>query len=107
MGAGGGASFATTHSSRLTAGFSAECISRLPRRAAAHADVLERAAKPCGFVAFKVRQRHKHIGIHDSAAYFGLAHIVALYVDLDVVGALEPVGNQHVAAGRERLNPLV
>ena len=72
-------------------------------RAAAHADVLERAAEARMLMTLEMRQRDENIGVHHGAAdACGLAVFAAHDRDLDIVRALEPVGDDDVTAGGER-----
>ena len=72
-------------------------------RAAAHADVLERAAEARMLMTLEMRQRDEDIGVHHGAAdACGLAVFAAHDRDLDIVRALEPVGDDDVTAGGER-----
>ena len=67
---------------------------------AAHADVLQRAAEAGALVPLEVRQRDEHVGVHDGAADLGFLHIgAALHGDQGLVGALQAVGDDDVAAG--------
>ena len=68
--------------------------------AAAHAQVLQRAAEAGALVALEVVQRNDDIGVHNGPADFGgLAENAAGDRDLHIVGALEAVGDQDLAAG--------
>ena len=70
--------------------------------AAAHADVLQTAAEAGGAVALEVAQRDKHVGVHKGAADLGLLDVLAAFHgDIGLVGALETVGDDHMAAGGE------
>ena len=69
-------------------------------RAAAHADVLERAAEAGGRVALGMRERDEDVGVHDGAADLRRAQILAAADGHEVViVALEPVGNDALGAG--------
>ena len=69
-------------------------------RAAAHADVLERAAEAGGHVSLGMREGDEDIGIHDGAADLRRAQIFAAADGHEVVVlALEPVGNDALRAG--------
>ena len=68
--------------------------------AAAHADILQRAAKTCHFMTFKMGQTDKHVRIHDSASDFRFFHIHAvLNRNLCFVRAPQTVSNNDLAAG--------
>ena len=68
-------------------------------RAAAHADVLERAAEARGHVPLGVRERDEDVGVHDGAADLCRAQILAAADGHEVVIiALEPVGNDALRA---------
>ena len=63
-------------------------------RAAAHADILNRAAKAGHFMPFKMRKANKDIGVHNRAANLGLGYIfAALYRNRNVIGSLQAVAN--------------
>ena len=67
-------------------------------RAAAHADVLERAAEAGGRVALGVRERDEDVGVHDGAADLRRAQILAAADGHEVVIVpLEPVGDDALA----------
>ena len=69
-------------------------------RAAAHADVLERAAEARGHMTLGVRERDEDVGIHDGAADLRRAQILAAADGHEVVVlALDTVGNDAVRAG--------
>ena len=70
--------------------------------AAAHAQVLQRAAKAGGFMALEVGQGDHHVGIHNGLADLGLLHILQIDGNQGLVGALQAVGNDHMAAGLQR-----
>ena len=71
--------------------------------AAAHADVFQRAAHACLLMALEVGQGDEHVGVHDGPADLGGFYILAaLYGDLHLVGALQTVGDDDVAAGGVR-----
>ena len=54
-------------------------------------------------MAFEVSQGDEHVGIHDGAADFGAFHVLAaVHGNFHFVDALQPVGNDHMAAGGER-----
>ena len=68
-------------------------------RAAAHADVLERAAESRSRVALGMRERDEDVGVHDGAADLRRAQILAAADGHEVViVALEPVGNDALRA---------
>ena len=69
-------------------------------RAAAHADVLERAAEARGHVALGVREGDEDIRVHDGAADLCRAQIFAAADWHEVIVlALEPVGNDALRTG--------
>ena len=69
-------------------------------RAAAHADVLERAAEAGGRVALGMRERDEDVGVHDGAADLRRAQVLAAADGHEViVPALEPVGDDALGAG--------
>ena len=69
-------------------------------RAAAHADVLERAAEARGHVALGVREGDEDIRVHDGAADLCRAQIFAAADGHEVVIVpLEPVGDDALRAG--------
>ena len=71
-------------------------------RAAAHADVLECAAKAGVLMALEMGQRDQDIGVHDSRANLGLLNVLAaLDRHIGLVRPLESVRNDHMAAGRK------
>ena len=68
--------------------------------AAPHADIFDGAAEPGGLVPLKVGQADENIGVHHRAAYFGSGHILAaLHRHLHLIGSLQPVRNDDLAAG--------
>ena len=71
-----------------------------PAASAAHADVLDRAAKARHLVALKVGQADEDVRVHDRAADAGgLAEFAVLDRDLDVVRAAQAVADEDLAAG--------
>ena len=66
--------------------------------AAAHAEILDRAAEARRFVALEVRQRDHDIRVHQRTADLGGGDVFAVHGDVDVVRALQTVGDQQVAA---------
>ena len=75
--------------------------------AAAHADVLERAAEACGLVAFEMREADEDVGVHDGAADLRrLDVLAAAHGHFDVVRALEAVGDDDLAARRNRVEAV-
>ena len=71
-------------------------------RAAAHAEVLERAADACHLMAFEVVEGDHHVSIHKSAADVRLLHVLAVgQGHSHVVRAAQTVRNDHVATGGE------
>src|SRR5699024_3224944 len=68
--------------------------------AAAHADVLDSAAKSGGLVALEVGQADQDIGVHNGPADLGrLAVFPVGHGDLHLVGAPQAVPDQDLAAG--------
>ena len=68
--------------------------------AAAHADVLQRAAEARLLVALEMAQGDEHVGVHHGPADPGLLHIfAAAHRHLRLVVALEAVGDDDLAAG--------
>ena len=68
--------------------------------AAAHTDILQRAAEPRHFMSFKMGQTDKHVRIHDSASDFRFFHVHAvLNRNLCFVRAPQTVCNNDLAAG--------
>ena len=71
--------------------------------AAAHAQVLHTAAKAGLLVALEVREGDHDVRVHEGVADLGLVHVLAvLHRDEGLVGALEAVGYDHLAAGGVR-----
>ena len=71
--------------------------------AAAHPDVLDRPAEAGGLMPLEVGQADKDVGVHDGAADLGgLAEFAVGHRHLDLVGAAQPVADQHLAAGGHR-----
>ena len=77
--------------------------------AAAHADVLDGAAKSGHLVALEVGQRDEHVGVHHRPADLGLLHVLAAHHGyLHIVGALQTVADEDGAAhsqGRKAVLP--
>jgi hypothetical protein len=68
--------------------------------AAAHADVLQRAAEARGLVALEVGQADEHVRVHDGAADVGLLHELAVrHGHVHLVGAAQAVADEDLAAG--------
>ena len=71
--------------------------------AAAHADVLHAAAKARALVALEVREADYDVGVHERMADLCLLHVLAVLDGNNrLVGALEAVGDNHLAAGGVR-----
>ena len=71
--------------------------------AAAHAQVLHGAAKAGLLMTLKVGEADHDVGIHERLADLGLMHVLAaLDRNECLVGALEAVGDNHLAAGGVR-----
>ena len=70
--------------------------------AAAHAQILQSAAEAGFLMPLEVVQGDDDVGIHDgSADPGGLGVLAAFHGDRYIVGALQTVGDQHMAAGGE------
>ena len=70
--------------------------------AAAHADVLDGTAEAGQLVPLEVGQADEDVGIHDGAADEGALEVVAAFQGhFHLVGALEAVGDDHLAAGAQ------
>lgn len=65
---------------------------------AAHADVLYRTAEARFLVTLKMRQRNKHVRIHDGGADLRFLDVLAVYGNEGLVRAFKPVGDYDVAA---------
>ena len=75
--------------------------------AAAHADVLHGAAEARALVALEVREADHDVGVHEGAADLcRLDVLAALDGNLDLVEALDTVGDDGVAAGLERVEAV-
>ena len=71
--------------------------------AAAHAGVLQRAAEARLLMALEVVQGNKDVRVHDRAADLRILDIFAAHDrDLDLVGALEAVGDDDLTSGGQR-----
>ena len=67
--------------------------------AAAHTDVLQRAAKACGFVSFKMTEGDEHIRIHNGASDLGFLHIFsAFHRNQRLIRSFQAVGDDHMTA---------
>ena len=62
--------------------------------AAAHADVLDGAAKARHLMALEVVQRDEHVSVHNGSADLGVLDVLSVDGDLHVVGALQTVANE-------------
>ena len=72
-------------------------------RSATHADVLDGSAKAGHFMPLKVGEADENIGIHNGAANLGFLDIFTVRDGhIGLVGALEAIGDDDLAAGRER-----
>ena len=69
--------------------------------AAAHADVLQRAAEAGALVALEMGQRDEHIRVHHGAADLRVFDILAVDGHEHVVVALQAVGDDGLTAGDE------
>ena len=100
MGADFGAGLAANALFLLHKGLAGVVLLHLARPgAAAHADVFQRAAHARLLVALEVGEADEHVRVHDGPSDFGLRHVLAaLHGDGHLVGALQPVGDEHVAA---------
>ena len=75
--------------------------------AAAHADVLQRAAEARLLVALEMGQGDEHVRVHHRPADLGLLHIfAAAHRHLHLVVALEAVGDDDLAAGGQGGEPV-
>ena len=92
----------------IDAGLACGVLLHLARTAAgSHADVLDGAAKAGLLMALEVRHRDEDVGVHDGTADLGLLDELAAHDRyLDVVRALETVGDDDVAAGAERVEAV-
>ena len=71
--------------------------------AAAHTDVLQRAAKSCGFVSFKMTEGDEHIRIHNGASDLGFLHIFsAFHRNQRLIRSFQAVGDDHMTARGKR-----
>ena len=76
--------------------------------AAAHAQVLDGAAEAGGLVPLEVVQADDDVRVHDGPADLGLLHILAArHRHQRLVGALEAVGDDDLAAGGEGGEPVL
>ena len=76
-------------------------------RAAAHAEVLHGAAEARLLVALEVRETDDDVRVHERAADLGVLHVLAArHGHLDLVEALEAVGDDRVTAGLERVEAI-
>lgn len=76
-------------------------------RAAAHAEVLHGAAEARALVPLEVREADHDVGVHEGAADLRVLDVLAAHDrHLDLVEALEPVGDDGVAPGLERVEPV-
>ena len=75
--------------------------------AAAHANVFEGSSKARSFMALKMCQRNKVIGIHDSPADLCFLHIIAVFNgDECLIRSLKAVRNDDVAVSGKRIIPV-
>ena len=65
---------------------------------AAHTDILQGAAEACHLMALKMRQRNKHIRIHDRMADLGLLHILPVDRNQRLVRPFQTVADDHMAS---------
>ena len=88
------------HSLSCTCRVSGSVLLHLARAgAAAHADVLDGAAKAGGLVALEVGQADEDIGVHDGAADLGRLAVFAVgHRHLDLIGAAQAVADEDLAA---------
>ena len=70
--------------------------------AAAHAEVFQRTAEACLFMALEMAQRDDDVGIHDGLADLGFLYQREIDGDKRLIGAFEAVGNDHMAARLQR-----
>ena len=68
---------------------------------AAHAEVFDRAADSGALVRLEVGEADDDVRVHHRAADLRLLHIFPVDRDDLLVGALEPVPDQNLAAGRK------
>ena len=89
-------------------GFSGVVLLHFPGpAAAAHADVLQRAAKTRRLVPLKMGQGDKHIGVHHRPADLGIFHIFATgHRYLSLIVALDAIGDNHLAPGGHGIEPI-
>ena len=101
LGADLGAGVALAAEGLVHIGLARSVLLQLARTAsAAHAQVLQRAAEAGVLVALEVVQADDHIRVHDGPADLGVLHVLAaLHGYLGLVGALQTVGNDDLAAG--------
>lgn len=75
--------------------------------AAAHAQVFDGAAEAGGLVPLEVVEADDDVRVHDGPADLGLLHIFAArHRHQRLVGALEAVGDDDLAAGGKGVNPF-
>ena len=108
VGADFGAGLAADALLFLHKGLAGVVLLHLPRPgAAAHADVFQGSAHARLLVALEVGKADEHVRVHDGPADFGLLHVLAAFHgDQHLVGALQPVGDDHMAAGGVRVEAV-
>ena len=75
--------------------------------AAAHADVLDGAAKARRLMTLEMREADEDVGIHDGAADLGLLDVLAvLDRHLDIIRAAQAVADDDLAACRHRVEAV-
>ena len=76
--------------------------------AASHAEVLHAAAKTRLLVTLEMRKRDHDIGVHQGVADLGLLHVLPVFHrDERLVGALEAIGDDDLAAGGIGREPIL
>ena len=76
--------------------------------AAAHTDILQRAAKSGGFVPFEVVQTDKDVRVHDGPADLGLLHkLTASHGYVGLICSFQTVCNDDVTACGEHVEPVL
>lgn len=89
-------------------GFSAAVLFGLSGSgAAAHTDIFDSASKSCGFVAFKMGQADKYIGIHNSTADLGFFYIFpAFYRHIYIICTFQAIANKDGTSYSQRCKSI-
>ena len=77
-------------------------------RAAAHADILDRAAEPGRLMSLEVGQADENVGVHDGSANPRFLHVFAARDrNADIIRALQAVADDHRATDRQRCEAVL